>query len=295
MEKSDILNVVFVCIINIIFMIVGIFLNSVVIISLWRSRQLRKKLCYFMVLVLSCFDLAVVSITHPLIITSTIQLPTERDQATREGRRVFISVILCSFSMCALFMLNIERFLALTWPFFHQVFVTKRRLVALLVFLSILVVGLSPLLHINRKTNLIVNILIAICILFMLFLSTYANYKMFVIAKSKQADKKVASRPETSKDENKKTRIINLKNISTCSLAVGCYFLCCCPYIIYLTFIRLASGKSAYDKQVLLFNLWVSTFISVNSTLNCVIFFWRNSVLRREGMKIIKALNILDF
>jgi hypothetical protein len=27
--------------------------------------------------------------------------------------------------------------------------------------------------------------------------------------------------------------------------------------------------------------------------LNCVIFFWRNSILRREGMKIINALNKL--
>ena len=53
-------------------MVAGIFLNSVVIISLWRSSQLRKKLCYFMILVLSCFDLAVVTITHPLLIVSTI-------------------------------------------------------------------------------------------------------------------------------------------------------------------------------------------------------------------------------
>ena len=291
MEKSDTINVVFLGIINIIFMIAGIFLNSVVIISLWRSRQLRKKLCYFMVLVLSCFDLAVVTITHPLAITSTIYLP-EGIQIIREKRRALISFILCGFSMCALFMLNIERFLALTCPFFHQVFVTKRRLVALLVFLSILMAGLSPLSYINIKTIMIFDILIAICISFMFFLTTYANYKMFVIAKSKRVDRHVAPSTETSEDENRKKRILNLKSISTCSLAVGCYFLCCCPYIIYLAFILLASGKSAYDRQVLLFNLWANTFISINSTLNCVIFFWRNSVLRREGMKIIKALNI---
>jgi hypothetical protein len=55
MQKSDIFSVVFLCITNIIFMVAGIFLNSVVIISLWRLSQLRKKPCYFMILVLSCY------------------------------------------------------------------------------------------------------------------------------------------------------------------------------------------------------------------------------------------------
>ena len=37
----------FLCVFNVAFMIAGIFLNSVVIISLRRSSQLRKKLCHF--------------------------------------------------------------------------------------------------------------------------------------------------------------------------------------------------------------------------------------------------------
>ena len=295
MEKSDILNVVFLCIINIIFMFAGIFLNSVVIISLWRSRQLRKKLCYFMVLVLSCFDLPVVCITHPLVITSTTYLPIEGIQRMQEDRRVFITFILCGFSMLALFTLNIERFMALTFPFFHQVFVTRKRLVYFFAFLSVTVVGVSPMIFINRKTAIVVNVLAAICISVMLFLSTYANYKMFVIAKSKRVDRNVAPSTPTLKKKCRKIQIINLKSICTCSLAVGCYFICCCPYIVYVAFMRFTSGAPSRDKQLLQFGLWSNTFVSINSTLNCVIFFWRNSVLRREGMKIIKALNVIDF
>ena len=49
-------------------MVAGIILNSVVIISLLRSSQLRKKLCYFTILVLSCGDLAEVTIVQPLLI-----------------------------------------------------------------------------------------------------------------------------------------------------------------------------------------------------------------------------------
>ena len=72
METNIFINALFLCLVNVAFMVVGIFLNTVVIISLWRSSQLRKKLCYFMILVLSCFDLAVVAIAHPLLILSTI-------------------------------------------------------------------------------------------------------------------------------------------------------------------------------------------------------------------------------
>jgi hypothetical protein len=50
----------------------------------------------------------------------------------------------------------------------------------------------------------------------------------------------------------------------------------------------LISNKPFHDRQVLLFNIWSVTFLCMNSTFNCLIFFWRNSILRREGMKIAK-------
>ena len=155
MEKGDILNVVLLCTINVAFMIAGIFLNSVVIISLCRSRQLRKKLCYFMVLVLSCFDLAVVTITHPLVVTSTIYLPIEETQKIRENIRVFCTYILTGFLMSALFTLTIERFLALARPFFHQAFVTKRKIVSYLILSSITLIGKSSVIFIKAKTVMI--------------------------------------------------------------------------------------------------------------------------------------------
>jgi hypothetical protein len=54
--------------------------------------------------------------------------------------------------------------------------------------------------------------------------------------------------------------------------------------------LRLTSEMPLYDRQVVLFHLWVDTFASMNSTFNCLIFFWRNSILRLEGMNIVKRL-----
>jgi hypothetical protein len=46
--------------VNEFFFFSGICLNSLVILTFWRSVQLRKKLCYFMIMVLSCCDLLAV-------------------------------------------------------------------------------------------------------------------------------------------------------------------------------------------------------------------------------------------
>ena len=265
-------------------MVAGIFLNSVVIISLWRSRQLRNKLCYFMILVLSCVDLAVVTVTHPLLMTSTIYFSREEINDIHEVTRVSVCFVLNGFSMSALFTLNVERFLAITCPFFHQASVTKARLACFFAFLTIIIACLSPLVVFNTESVIVVNIFVVVYVSLLLFLLIYANYKIFIIAKSKRADERVA--PTTaarSTDESKKKRTLNLKNISTCSLAVGCFFVCSCPQIGYSA-LRFASGAPSFDRQILLFNLWSNTFVSINSTLNCVIFFWRNSILRRAGI-----------
>ena len=273
------------CLVNASFMVAGIILNAVVMISLWKSSQLRKKPCYFMILVLSCFDLAVVAITHPVLILSTILLSMEIRHGVIEGTRVYISVFLGGFSTFALLTLNIERFLALTYPFSHQTAVTKRRLVLFQAFLMTTTVSLSPLVYFYRKTS---NILIAVLVSFLLFVFICLNYKMFIIAKSKRTDERVSptSKP-TSSNQERTRRNLNFKNISTCSLAVGCFFICSLPLIVFSAS-RLTSNKPFYDRQVIQFNIWSVTFFSMNSTFNCLIFFWKNSILRRGGMKVVK-------
>ena len=286
MHLSTIVNALFLLYVNVTFVVAGIFLNAVVIISLLRSPQLRKKPCYFMILVLSCFDLAMVAITHPVLIVSTITWSMETNPDKIEQTRKCISFLLGGFTLCALLTLNIERFLALIYPFFHHTAVTKRRLIFFLALLIIIQVSLSPFVYLCGKTFR--NILITLFVLSLSFVFICINYKMFIIAKSKRNDESVAPTGTTTcSNKERKRRKLNFKNISTCSLAVGCFFVCLLPQIIYSTS-RLISNKPFHDRQVLLFNIWSVTFLCMNSTFNCLIFFWRNSILRREGMKIAK-------
>jgi hypothetical protein len=116
------------CIINIIFTFVGIFLNSVVVMSLLDSQQ-RRKLCYFMILILACSDLAVVVTIHPLITLETISLWW--------FKTAFYSIELWHLvghvfvlSLSALLTITLERYLALVHPFYHEKSVTKSKLIA---------------------------------------------------------------------------------------------------------------------------------------------------------------------
>ena len=127
-------NTLFLCVVNVSCIIVGVFLNSVVIISLWRSTQLRKKLCYFMILVLSCFDLAVVTVNHPILITSAILWSRKRSYREYVIVVPIVTIELAGFSLFALLLLNVERFLAISYPFLHQSVVTKARIKICLVF-----------------------------------------------------------------------------------------------------------------------------------------------------------------
>ena len=106
----------------------------------------------------TCFDLAVVAITHTVLILSTILLSMEIRHGVIEGTRVYISVFLGGFSTFALLTLNIERFLALTYPFSHQTAVTKRRLVLFQAFLKTTTVRLSPLVYFYRKTCQVISL-----------------------------------------------------------------------------------------------------------------------------------------
>ena len=133
-----------------------------------------------MILVLSCFDLAVVAIAHPLLILSVIRWSLQMYKAEYETIRLYGTIFLASFSMFALLTLNIERFLAITRPFFHQTRVTMA--------LQIIIAdAVTPLYQVCSKRDLYFDIHITVVLFLFLFdVFTFLNYKILVIAKAKR-------------------------------------------------------------------------------------------------------------
>jgi hypothetical protein len=98
-------------------------------------------------------------------------------------------------------------------------------------------------------------------------------------------------------------KTFSLKNISSCLLAVACVGVVSIPWCVYIG-LRINSPETAYTlDNATLAGAWQSrtqsnacaraiTISFMNCTFNCLIFYWKNKVLRTEGWKVLKSLKI---
>ena len=274
MDLYSLINLICLCVVNGFFTLAGIFLNSVVIISLWRSSPLRRKTCYFMILVLSCFDLAVVMVGHPTIMLGAIiSWLSDYKTALQMSKQFIIACIaLQGLALCALLTMNIDRYLAIAHPLFHKTSVTKSRLLKLMLLLQLLFL-LTPIScsipYLWKLCKILIAVFVAILATVMLFI----NGRMFVIARQKRITSGV----------QRSTPSAEAKRSYTCLVVIACFFICVSPVIAYnvlrfrgITFHGMLHCSAA-------------TLATMNSSLNCVIFAWRNRTLYTEVKKTLTA------
>ncbi len=267
-QSSRTLNFIFLCIVNGLFFFIGIFLNSIVIVALLKSNQHLKSLCSFMILVLTCFDLATVSVCHPLTITSAyIWWTGDYDRGNIYHMVKKYSNILFHFSFMALLVMNIDRFLAVTHPFFHKQNVTRRRLMALLGAFLVTVL-IERVLAYRSVFGVACYAAEAVLVGALLVAISFVNCKMYSIVR--------AARHEVT------------AGVSTSILAVAYFVLFSSPLLIYSS--MHFAPDILHEDDAKLFSLWASLFACINSSVNCVIFFWRDRRLREEGAKVLQSL-----
>ena len=281
MEFFYFFNLIFIFVLNVFFFFSGICLNSVVIITYWRSVQLPKKLCYFMITVLSCCDLLVVLTNIPpmalvAILGMTGKLDVNAEWVRITSQLTHVSVV---FSFLALLVMNFDRYLATSYPIFHRTSVTKRRLSTLLGILMFIDLTLAAL---SLNDSIIPFHVYALIILILLTPPTlYINYKLLKVVRRNRRNNGL--QPNLKKS-------FSLKNVSSCLLAVACFMVLSIPVIIYAA-LRMTQTTLTLDNAYLA-ACWGKTFGSMNSTLNCLIFYWKNKILRTEGWKVIKSMKI---
>jgi hypothetical protein len=133
MDSKDYFQLIFLCVVNIIFTFSGIVLNTLVIASFLMSSQFRKKLCNFMIMVLSCVDFLAVIANHPVFVLYLVFWLTENyDLLHKIEIYAHFATMILGYSFLALLVMNIERYLAVYYPIFHRTSVTRRRLLTLL-------------------------------------------------------------------------------------------------------------------------------------------------------------------
>jgi multisubunit Na+/H+ antiporter MnhB subunit len=185
------------------------------------------------------------------------------------------------FSLFALLVMNFERYLATSYPIFHRKSVTKGRLLTLLAILNIVEVILKVM---SVNHSVISNQVHAVIFLsFFIPAMLFINGKLYLAVRKSRKNKRIS-------DEMKKT--FPLKNISSCLLVVVCAVVLSIPTWVYIG-LRTNSIETTYtlnSGNIAL--LWGKTTAVMNGTFNCLIFYWKNKVLRTEGLKVLKSLKI---
>ena len=152
MDLNVDIQLIFLFVVNIIFTFSGIILNTLAIASIWKSSQLRKKLCHFMIMVLSCFDLIAVVTNHPrMLVLITFWLKEDYNFVRKTRIFPVIFGVFHYFSPLLLLVMSIERYLGAYYPIFHRTSVTRRRLLTLI---AILLIPTSAL-YVSGRMNLI--------------------------------------------------------------------------------------------------------------------------------------------
>ena len=243
-----------------------------------------------MIFVLACSDLVVVTVIHPLLLSFTIYWFTKRDIFIR-----FIFDPFFGFSIFTLLTMNLERYWAVRHPYFHQRSITKRRLVGLLLILWSFVLIVSVLSHRKVFASAIPGLTILV-VVFLLIL--YINYQMLVTVRYIKRNDALTLRCRSEQGQSVTPATENcesgekadIKNASTCFWAILCFFLCSFPVLVH-------NGiwyalEDFRDDIRMPFLLWAETFLSMNSTFNCVIFFYRTTALRFEGKKLLRRCGL---
>ena len=283
MVLSYVINVIFIFVLNVFFFFSGICLNSVVILSLWRSPQLWKKLCYFMIMVLSCCDLLVVLTNHPLMAFITLLWMSGKVDVYPSWLRISLHLAssVVGLSLMALLVMNFDRYLATSYPIFHRTSVTKGKLLTLLAILIVV----NIILEVISVNNFVISYEVAVLIFFIVLFppTLFINYKLFTIARKSRRNNEIS--PGMNKS-------FSWKRISSCLLAISCFVVLSIPAFVYIGLGITSQDASTLENASIHGVLWVSTIASMNATFNCLIFYWKDKILRIEGMKVIKSMEV---
>ena len=275
-------NLIFIIVVNILFFFPGIFLNSLVIVSFWRSVQLRKKLCYFTIMILSCCDLLVALTIHPLMALRAVLWLNEKSSVYSHLHLVVFHeqyITFVGFSLLALLVMSVDRHLATHYPIFHRTSVTKGKLLTLFTFLVIILIALS----VMSINDLVVPFEVSLLLFLIIYIPPmlFINYKLFTVARK--------SRNRISPEMKKS---FSIKKISSCLLMVACLSVMSIPSLVYIVLRHNSKEPRFTLDNAETAGLWASTAGAMNSTFNCLIFYWKDKTLRAEGMKVIKSIEI---
>ena len=278
------INLIIALIVNITLTITTISLNSVTILAYRRSGFLKSKKSYFLIMLLSVVDLLVGLFPNASYVLVLINIVIEHQKCEIYVLFYYECYLLAPMSLMTLFGLNIERYLSILHPFYHRTKVTKSKLLKMIVSFWFLTIILRVPSLVYGKT---MNILPSILIFLIAFLTVYIYVAIFITARkrprgteTREAGEQLTQARIHEERSNRKEQLQNIKMAKSCAIVVALVFTCNVP--MALTKLLPQSNISS------LLALWSGTVVLSASSMNSLVFFWKNVALRKEAKQLFK-------
>ncbi len=262
-----------------------VFLNAVTFTAIWRSRLLKEKVTNFTLMVKSLIDLAIGILFIPLFITVLASEIGGYPSCVIFMTAKKLGMLAYLYSVAAMSTMNFERYLAILRPFTHRARVTKRRLLmctftvccckTILFGISLIYVDILP-------------FILSVITILLIFstLVVYTRILFFCLNNRVHPANQMSMQSNGAEVKRKRRFKQDLEVAKTCLVVIVCCLVCFLPGMI-TNAVRL---KISATFSAVVQRRWFALLFLSNSTMNPVIYFWRNKALRTEGMNLIKSI-----
>ncbi len=272
---------------NICLTIATILLNSITIVACLKSRLLKYKTAYFMVMMLSFNDL-VVGLTSNVLFAAILlnEYSSRRTECLLKHIQIVSLLFFSGCSFKTLVLMSLERYAAICHPLFHRTKVSRKRLMKCLTFfwfVALVATTLSWRFIAFFEYVVIPELLAFHIVLVYIYVRIYlANSRS---SKTLNQSKGQQDAHEKTAREQRRQLLLNVKLAKSCCVAVVSYFLCYLPSCI------ITNAGFKYEKDMAIsVVVWAETLILANSSINSIVFFWRSRTLRQEACAVVKQV-----
>ena len=266
---------------NVILAFPIIFLNLFSMITIGKSSQLKKKLCYFVISMQSFIDLSVGVFGIPTFITILALPLLDNDHCVAHTVLVLCLWFLPTLSTVTLTSMSIERYIGVLHPYSYNKVLTKRRILYYVGVWVLTYVGIVAL-SLNRVRES--EIMSATMTLIHFTFIFYAYTKIYVVVR--RLDRRQELPADVAQNMSRKRRLFReIKHAKSCFMVVICFATCFLPMGSYFVFFDI---ENTHNAATLL--CWLMTLSNLNSILNSIIFFWTKTLLRNEAKAILNSI-----
>ena len=271
-------------ILNVIFGVVGTFLNTLVLLVFLKTKNIRRKTSYFPIMILSATDVIVVTSVPAMFLVNSIPEILGTPRCVYNICFIIVSRTTPLLSASSLIIMNIERYLAIVHPIFHRTTVTKGKIIFnLIIIVSIFFICAA--IHLTWRS--IGRFIYSVGAFIICSTTLFQYVSIFCIAR-KALFRRVTKVSDVKATSNYRLSLRELKMAKIYFFTVFFCFLCYLPIAIINGVWQHLFANIETRNTLFHCILWLTPLISMNASLNCLIFFWGNRELRKQGWKLVR-------